>query len=387
MALTATSTPSADCPPLTYYEAYQIVEGHDETAVAVALADFLNCSPIDNHGVSTATINPLIYAAAQRTMQSGDSEAHVALHNLDSVIHRMSILPGERVIAVISPGFFITPMAQEMSALIDHATKADIIVNTLDVRGLYTSRVFDAVESPNGDSGVPLRAQFIETEESLQADVLSAVADGTGGTYFHNRNDLDQELLLASTEPEVFYVLGFTPKIKPDGKYHSLKVSLKSKETWTIQARHGYFASKQLENPEQLAGEEIDQAISAREEWKNLPITCEIRFFKSDTETRLTVLTHIDITALKFRRVDDRNHDNLTVVIALFDDNGNFLSAFERKISFQLKDVTFTRLSKTGVAVKIDFPVQPGTFLVRVVARDSEGGQLGAKSQTVVIPN
>lgn len=34
-----------------------------------------------------------------------------------------------------------------------------------------------------------------------------------------------------------------------------------------------------------------------------------------------------------------------------------------------------------------EFDAQPGTFLVRVVVRDSEGGQLGATSQTVVVPD
>jgi hypothetical protein len=90
---------------------------------------------------------------------------------------------------------------------------------------------------------------------------------------------------------------------------------------------------------------------------------------------------------LKFRRVDDRNHDDLKVVMALFDNNGNFLSATERGITLQLKDTTLTALSKTGIRVKLDFDAQPGTFLVRVVVRDSEGAQLGATSQAVVVPD
>jgi hypothetical protein len=73
--------------------------------------------------------------------------------------------------------------------------------------------------------------------------------------------------------------------------------------------------------------------------------------------------------------------------MALFDNNGNFLSAMERSINLQLKDTTLTALNKTGIRVKLDFDTKPGTFLVRVVVRDSEGARLGATSQSVVIPD
>jgi hypothetical protein len=84
--------------------------------------------------------------------------------------------------------------------------------------------------------------------------------------------------------------------------------------------------------------------------------------------------------------VEDRNHDNLKVVMALFDNNGNFLSGVERGITLQLKDTTLATLNKTGIRVKLNFDTQPGTYMVRVVVRDSVGEQLGATSQGVVIP-
>jgi hypothetical protein len=99
------------------------------------------------------------------------------------------------------------------------------------------------------------------------------------------------------------------------------------------------------------------------------------------------VVARIDTKSLKFRHVDDRNHDNLKVIMALFDNNGNFLSGMERGVTLQLKDTTLATLNKTGIRVKLNFDTQPGTYMVRVVVRDSEGAQLGATSQGVVIPD
>jgi VWFA-related protein len=378
---------SGDCPPMTYYEGYQIIEIHDVTATQVANADVMNCMPV---GVGDgAQRQNMIYAAAQHAYTIGQSQAHLALRNLQAVIRRMSVLPGQRVIAMMSPGFLATPTIDELSDVIDYATKGNVVINTIDARGLYTSKRYDATASPNGDVGTPRRAELIQTEESVMGDVLSSIADGTGGTYFHNRNDIDQGLLQAAAEPEVSYVLGFSPQnLKYDGKYHHLKVTLSSKRSnLSLQARRGYFAPKKSSDPQQLAGQEIDDAITSQEELRELPVNCETQIFKGEKGTRLTVVARVDTKNLKFRKVDDRNNDHLQVVMALFDENGNFLSAVQRTVNLQLKDATLALLNKSGIRVKLDFDVPPGNLLVRVVVRDSEGSQLGATSQPVSIPN
>jgi hypothetical protein len=145
--------------------------------------------------------------------------------------------------------------SDESGDVIDRATKANVVINSIDARGLYVSSVFDVA---NGGSPNPLRTQFVTMEESIQSDVLAEFADGTGGTFFHNRNDIDQGLLQAAQEPEVSYVLGFTPQsLKLDGKYHHLKVALTNKQKWNLQARHGYFAPRGDLDPATVAREEI----------------------------------------------------------------------------------------------------------------------------------
>lgn len=373
----STGNPSADCPLLTYYQAYQIAQGGDPYAMQVAMADAVNCSP--------APPTPLRITALASTVEAeGEQEQRVALRNLDSVIRRMSILPGQRVIVMVSPGFYVSPTTREQSDLIDRATQAVVVVNALDARGLYTSSVYDGASREHVDQ---FAMQFRVNEESVMQDVLASIAYGTGGQFFHNRNDLDQGLVELAAQPEVSYVLGFSPRdLKLDGKYHSLKVSLTTKTNWTLQARRGYFAPSTSDNPDHVAYEEIDQALTSQDELRELPLQCETQIFKNGNQARLSVVARIDTKSLKFRRVDDRNHDSLKVVMALFDNNGNFLSGMERGIKLQLKDTTLTALNKTGIRVKLNFDTKPGTYMVRVVVRDSEGAQLGATSQGVVTP-
>jgi hypothetical protein len=285
---------------------------------------------------------------------------------------------------MMSPGFFVTPSMQESGDVIDRATKANIVINSIDARGLYVSSVFDAA---NPGPMNPPHAQFITTEESIQADVLAELADGTGGTFFHNRNDIDQGLLQATQEPEVSYLLGFTPQnLKLDGKYHHLKVALTGKQKWGLQARHGYFAPKGNLDAEAFAREEIQQAVFSQEELQDLPLECQTQFFKGASGVRLAVVAHITTKGLKFVRVGDRSDDKLTVATAIFDENGNLVTGVEKIIEMRLRDATLDRLSRSGVSVKSTFDVQPGTFLVRIVVRDSEGAQMAAMNRGVAIP-
>jgi VWFA-related protein len=372
------SLSSSDCPPMTFYEAYQIVEVNDPTALQVAVQDALACT--GNAQAATA----LAQAAAQRGLTTGESEIQFSFANLDTLIRRMSALPGQRVIVMMSPGFFVTPVMHNTSDIIDHATKANIVINSIDARGLYVSSVYDA---SNAAPSNPLRTQFITMEEFVQNDVLAEFADGTGGTFFHNRNDIDQGLLQAAAEPEVSYLLGFSPQnLKLDGRYHHLKVTFTTKQKWTLQARHGYFAPHEMADPEAAAKEEIQQAIFSQEEMHDVPIDCQTQFFKNEKGVRLTVEARVETKGLRFRKAADRNNDKLTVATVIFDENGNLLTGMEKTVEMKLRDETLQRMNKTGISVRSSFDLQPGTFLVRIVVRDTEGTQMAAVNRGVVIP-
>ncbi|HEY6263855.1 MAG TPA: VWA domain-containing protein [Candidatus Acidoferrum sp.] len=374
-----TSSPTMDCPPMSYYEAYQIIEANDPTALQIATIDAQRCV-----GNTPGAAQSLVQMAAQRELTTGDSAVQFAFQNLQALIRRMSALPGQRVIVMMSPGFFVTPSMRESSELIDRATKANIVINTIDARGLYVSSVYDVANRTPPDN---LKTAFTMAEEAAQDDVLAELADGTGGVFFHNRNDIDKGLLQAAAEPEVSYVLGFTPQnLKLDGKYHHLKVTFTDKQKWTLQARHGYFAPKGSADPAAAAKEEIQQAVFSQDEMHELPIECQTQFFKNGNGVRLTVVAHIETQGLRFRKAEERNNDKLTVATVVFDENGNLLTGLEKILELRLKDATLERVNKTGISVKSSFDLQPGTFLVRIVVRDSEGTQMAAMNRGVVIP-
>jgi hypothetical protein len=184
-------------------------------------------------------------------------------------------------------------------------------------------------------------------------------------------------------------MLGFAPEgLKPDGKYHALKVTLNSREKMTVQARHGYFAPRGQESEAAAAKEEIQSAVFSREEIHELPVDLHTQFFKpSDTEAKLKVLASVDVKQLQFRKDQGRNRNDLTVVSAVFDNNGNFIAGLQKTVQFRLLDATMERLQHAPpIKVTSDFDVKPGSYLIRLVVRDSETHLLATENASVEIP-
>jgi hypothetical protein len=302
-----------------------------------------------------------------------------SLANLKEIIKRMAIAPGQRTIMFISPGFnTMTPeYLQEETDILERAIKANVIISTLDARGLFTDPAFDASTSGRGGS---LSAAI------ARANILAELAAGTGGTFFQNSNDLDEGFRRLAAAPEYIYLLGFSPQnLKLDGSFHSLKVTLKNGGGVTIQARHGYYAPKHLNDETENAKQEIESALFSREEILELPIDMHTQFFKaSDQSARLAVLAHLNLKLFKFRKAEDRNRNEVTLVYGLFDRDGNYTQGIKKVLELRLKDETLERLGQ-GVTVRASFDVKPGTYLIRLVVRDAEGQKLSATNGAVEI--
>jgi VWFA-related protein len=380
---------SSDCPDMSYYEADLITNKHDVQALAVATEETVQCA-FNGDERMQAQAQQQAQVAAQLGVTDGDNETEYAYRHLEAIVRRMTSLPGQRILVLVSPGFILSTLQIEASDMVDRATRGNIVINTIDARGLYTPDFGDIADPPNDSLRTAgFKSLYRVSAQSAQEDVLAELADGTGGVFYHNRNDVDEAMREAGAAPEVSYVLGFSPQnLKLDGHFHALKVGLTTKEKFTIQARHGYFAPRSATDPAQIAKEEIQEALFSQEEVHDISVDLQTQYFKKDeAAARLAVLTHLDVKGVRFRKDSGRNNDQLTIVTGIFDENGQFVTGTEKVIDMKLLDTTYERLSRSGLTVKSSFEVKPGTYMVRLVVRDSEGAQMAARNGAVVIPN
>jgi hypothetical protein len=158
-------------------------------------------------------------------------------------------------------------------------------------------------------------------------------------------------------------------------------------ERLTVQARRGYFAPRRAEDPGEREKEDIREAIYSSDELSEIPVDVHTQFFKvSERDARLSVLTHVDLRLMRFRKQEGRNLNKLKFVTVLFDRDGKYVTGTEKIVDFRLRDGSLQRLSSTGITTKTMFDVQPGTYLVRQVVREAEGGQISGLNRNVEIP-
>ena len=388
------------CPQISDYQGYMIAYRNDPFAIEVAAEEAKICDPGVAMQAAMLSAQELERAArtsaeinARQAVNEFQIETEYVLRGLRGVIRQLSGLPGQRTLLMVSPGFMMMTAEMEVNRLIDQALRASVVVNALDAKGLYAPVVLGDAST---NQVLPItNALLVGHKAQLDIDRINSLADtmryltrDTGGIFATNSNDLDQGFRKVGALPEISYTLAFSPQnMKFNGDFHRIKVKLASKTKFTIQARQGYFAPEKPKDPSAREKEEIEQAVFSQAEVKELAVDVQTQFFKvSDTQAKLAILTHLDLRLLQFRKENGRNLNTITLVTVLFDRNGKYLDGKAKKLEFKLLDPTYEKVSAKGITSKASFDVIPGSYVVRLVVRDSEGAQLSALNKRVEIP-
>lgn len=360
-----------------------------ETVICMGLANTVTNSQgmqvPDSQAITIA--KSYVESKARQAIVSGDHRAQIASVALKQVVRRMGSMPGQRTVVFLSPGFQTQANQPNLDEAIQLAARLNVIVSSLDSRGL-------AVEVADEEPGTVIstsRYHDLKTEmDRLQVledrIALDRLAIGTGGSFIERTNDIDNGLKQITRPPEYLYTLAFSPEnLVPDGKFHKLRVRL-ARKGYTVQARDGYFATRDLTDPAEAARSELRDAVFAPEDIRDPAVTMNTEFMKSGAVAKLSVLTRFDLNRVTLEKTGGRNSNDVTVVSCVFDQNGNFVTGKQQLVKLRLLDETLDAHLASGLTVQTDFDVPPGTYAVRVAVRDIEGRLLSAQSSVVEIP-
>ena len=376
------SSEEKSCPYMSYYLGDLIANRGDMDAYGVAATDAKNC------GMPYGSYEELI-SRARLAVEKGDLLTRASLDSIGNTIARLASMPGERIAAVISPGFLVRDgLGDRQAALVDRAIRSGVVVNAIDSRGVFMAGVSEADDVGHDSSKIRQKLQYSRMENFALSDSLAALAEGAGGILYQGSNDMDEGFARTSAAPDVMYILSFSPlDLKTDGKLHHLNVTLKSGRGMNLQFRKSYYAPRTSANSAEREKQELEEAFFSRDEVHDLPVALETQFFSSpNRQATISAVARLDVKNLPFRRENDRNLDNVTVVTGLFDADGNFMSGVQKILELRLRDATLQSRLASGLGVKNTFAVHSGKYIVRMVARDSEGGLLTSQSALVEIP-
>ncbi|HEV2288098.1 MAG TPA: VWA domain-containing protein [Candidatus Acidoferrales bacterium] len=391
------------CPRITPYEAYQIVDD-DLVTLKAKVVEACGCAGqdiCDPNDVSKMTpskvTNPMssfsrelindVKTQAQTTWDQTRVTSQATLDAIRAAVDDLGRMQGKRLLLFASSGFFSGDLDTQQDQIIDEALHANVVINSLDSKGLYAEAPGRPLNEPSetlSDLTMLYEARTLgdrlESEDAAMADF----AESTGGLLFRNNNDLNFGFRELGLVPACAYELGFSPD--EDGKYHKIKVEVSKAGHGFVEVRPGYFAptkeSQEARAP--TAEEKIDEEVRGSEEKSDFPLSLgEQTRIANNGVHELSLQTRVDIHAMPFARQQDRRVDMLTFVAALFDAQGKMVTGKEAQMELALKPETFERFSRSGIDGGMSLEAPPGTYRLRVVVEEAMHGEMSAVSRDV----
>ncbi len=412
----------SECPALSDYQALEITRSNNTNTDAwkQALAEQSACggSPLSSNATQAAVSDQTMAAIRDQALNIvGQVEIQVRsnLQQLERVVKYVSHMPGQRRVILVSTGFLSSDEQLQVNRIIDNALRAQVVIHSLDPKGLAV-----LMEEADASHGSLIAKQMrgstnnlTQAREFVTGDVLAELAQGTGGTFFHNQNDLKSGFSSLAGHPEL-YTLAFAPKdFKEDGKFHSLKVELVTKEKgYSVQARRGYIAAgnqaapmEQASLPKEQPGitkqagpaaapdpraverDRIREVIRSNTEIAELPIQLVVKPPASQEQAQgPSLLTHLDVSSLHFHKEGDLNKNTVTFIVGVFDQKDNPVQFQQRHTDISLLDGQLRDFFKAGLNVEVTLQLKLGTYRLREVVTDSEDHRIAATSRDTTIP-
>ena len=352
--LPAAQDDSEPCPRMAPHEAYQIAE-HRDPGNHLLQAKMAECISCYNRPCTDVEITGRARVIWLRTRQNTATSLGV----IDSLVDGMAKLPGQRIVVLTSGGFLTGTLEADVDRLMDKARRAEVTIDGLDARGLYL----------NASAGTAY-------------DGMGILASGTGGTFFHNNNDMELGFRELGMLPGTSYMLGFAPSAAPDGKFHNLKVRLAAKKSYSVEARLGYTATSDAGAVTSTASK-LDSEVMASDTVADLPASFTWENWPGPPA--ITMVVHLDFNLLHFKPNGDRRSQKLALVAVLRDNRSNFVTGRGSVLELNLREATFERFAKSGFTAALKIEAPPGSYSVRAVAEDAMEGKLAAASAEVQV--
>jgi len=387
-------------PTMTEYQAL-LVSNYDHDLTEF----FVDATIRLNPGMTRDSAESLVTVRARALAQQSGAVATNTLVGLEGLIKSANTLPGRKLIFFISGGFFLddrnSDSRSRLQRITSAAARSGVVIYSLDARGLVATLGDISTPAEFDLSGTLQRANSSELHASQ--DSLYALAADTGGKAVFNTNSLEPALGRALKETSSYYLLAWKPdRGSQQSKFRRIEVKVVGRPDLTVQVRRGFFdreaetaktAKHEKPNNEKKADEVKSSEAELRKEMlapyptRDIPVSLSLTYLNTAPRgVMLSTALQVANEFLSFVPTNEKYTAVVTVVGAVFDDNGNTGAAFSNRLTIQAPSL---EAIKSGQDVTYGYPVyiKPGLYQVRVGVRDETTGRSGTAHGWIQIPD
>ena len=314
---------------------------------------------------------------------------------LETTVKMLSALNEKKVMVYFASGLNLngTDNQAQYQATVNAAARANVSFWTVDARGLVASAPLgDATRGSPGGAGMYSGASALAMQMNMQKsqDTLYGLATDTGGKALLDNNDLSLGIVNAEQSISSYYILGYYSKNEAlDGKFRRVKVTYLGDASAKLSYRSGYFAGKTFNKfTPSDKDRQLQDALMLEDPIMDLTISLEVNYFQlNGAEYYIPVTMKIPGSELALARRGGAERTTIDFIVELKDEYNTTQDNVRDHVDKKLTGETAAQLARQPIQYQTAFTQLPGTYSIKVLARDDETGRIGTYLTKFVIPN
>ena len=268
--------------------------------------------------------------------------------------------------------------ARALKEFVATATRHDVAVYAIDARGL----------SAVGADGSGISTWHAEW------DSLRILARDTGGDALLGYNQFDLPFSRIVDDASRYYVLGYYTNVpSTDKDFHAVRVRTIDPQL-TVRTRTGFYGNaamhpviKALDGKDTQVDKLLAYPLPVSDGGLHLTISASVA---GRTGGRAMVQVALEVKGSEFlldREGRDLPDNEVEIGYATLDDIEKTVSHGAKRVSFRRSDESWRKIAENGWRYLTVVPVPPGSYQLRLAARETQIGRFGSVFLDVRVPN
>lgn len=314
---------------------------------------------------------------------------------LQTAVKMLGQLNEKKVLVYFASGLNLNGVDNQamLQSTTNAAIRANVTFYTVDARGLVASAPLgDASHGSPGGLGMYSGASALAMTNRFQRsqDTMYALAKDTGGKALLDNNDLSAGVVQAQQSINAYYIIGYySANATLDGKFRRIKITLNGHPEAKLDFRQGYWAGKVFSKFTTVDKEtQLHDALMLGDPITELTIQMEVNYFQlNSAEYFVPIALKIPGSELALARRRGADHTLIEFIGEIKDEYNVTVNNVRDKVDIKLTGETAAQLAHQPIQYDTGFTLLPGTYSIKVLARDDETGRIGTYMNKFTVPN
>jgi VWFA-related protein len=321
------------------------------------------------------------------------------LSALETAVKMLASLNEKKALVYFSSGIQRSGQDNQaqLQATVNAAIRSNVSFYPIDARGLVaTAPLGDATKGSPGGAAMYSGSSARAAQGNFQAqqETLYTLATDTGGKTLIDNSNLVLGIVQAQKDISSYYILGYyTTNEKLDGHFRRVKIAFKDPALAAripkIDYRVGYWAGKEFKQFNASDKErQLDEALLLGDPVTDMDIALDAYYFRLARDRYFVpVVAKIPGSELELAKKGGVESTTFDFIGVVKDATGKTVQNVRDYIPFKLKEDVANQLAKHPIVYPTGFTLAPGTYSLRLVARENTTGRIGTFDKKLVIPD